>query len=179
MSASFTFGRVSSDATVASVHIHEPAEWILVVRVIGELDIATVPQLRTVLRRHLEWLQPCRLVLDLAGVTLLSSAALTLLLELHHHTRDHDQHLILAGAGHRAVHPPLRTSGLLALFDTRPSTEQALVGAAAYPAAGGHLRGATDPAHSPTRRGNRDENGMTDLDDQTSPDPPQITGSSL
>lgn len=133
MTASFTFGRVGGDAPVASARFDAPAHWILVVRIAGELDIATVPQLRTVLNEHLGWSRPCRLVLDLTGVTLLSSAALTLLLELHYCTRHHDEHLILVAAGHRAVHRPLRLTGLLALFDTRPTLDQALTGSGTSP----------------------------------------------
>ena len=117
------------ESPAAWVRFDQPAEWILVVRVLGELDGVTVPPLRRALDAQRRRTRPCRLVLDLAGVSLLSSAALTLLLELHHDTRDKDQHLILAGTGHRAVHRPLRVTGLLALFDTCPAVENALRGA--------------------------------------------------
>jgi len=133
VTASFTFGRVCGDAPVASARFDAPAHWILVVRITGELDTVTVPQLRPVLNEHLGWSRPCRLVLDLTGVTLLTSAALTLLLELQHSTRHHDEHLILVGAGHRAVHRPLRLTGLLPLFDTRPTLDQALTGSGTSP----------------------------------------------
>lgn len=119
------------DSPAAWVRFDEPAEWILVVRVLGELDIVTDPLLRIAVHAQLGRTRPCRVVLDLAGVTLLSSAALTLLLGIHHDARTRDQHLVLTGTGHRAVHRPLRVTGLLALFDTLPTAEHALVGSTA------------------------------------------------
>jgi anti-anti-sigma factor len=122
------YSLLHAESPAAWVRFDQPAEWILVVRVLGELDFVTVPLLRSALDAQRRRTRPCRVVLDLAGVTLLSSAALTLLLELHHDTRACDQHLVLAGAGHRAVHRPLRVTGLLALFDTVPAVEHALHG---------------------------------------------------
>jgi anti-anti-sigma factor len=119
------------DSPAAWVRFDEPAEWILVVRVLGELDVVTVPPLRAALHARLRGNRPCRLVLDLSGVTLLASAALTMLLELHHDARAGERHVVLAGTGHRAVHRPLRVTGLLTLFDTRPSVEHALRGSTA------------------------------------------------
>lgn len=123
------YRRLDPASPLAEVRFDAPADWILVVRVRGELDIVSVPLLRTAL--HARLTRPCRVVLDLAGVTLLTSAALTLLLELHHDTRESDRHLVLTGAGHRAVHRPLRMAGLLGLFDTRRGIEHALSGSRA------------------------------------------------
>ena len=125
MSASFTVSRVSTGPAAAWGRVDEPAGWILVVRVAGDLDIATVPPLRLALNRHLAWSRPRRLVVDLSGVTLLSSAALTLLLELDDPPTTPDRHLVLVGTDRRAVHRPLRVTGLLAQFDTRPDLESA------------------------------------------------------
>ena len=128
MSVGLAYHRLGPDTVSAWVGFDEPAGWLLVVRLRGELDIATVPPLRTVLDRRLRLSRPCRLVLDLTKVTLLSSAALRLLVELHRSARIHDQHLILTGTANPVVHRPLRMSGLLALFDTRPTVEYALTG---------------------------------------------------
>ena len=128
MNTDLEYLRLGPDVLSASVGFDEPAGWILVVRIRGALDIATVPPLRTVLDRRLRSSRPCRLVLDLTTVTLLSSAALRLLIELHRGARIHDRHLILTGIGNPVVHRPLRMSGLLALFDTRPTVEHALTG---------------------------------------------------
>ena len=85
-----------------------------------------------------------RLVLDLSRVTLLPSPALDLLRRLRRRCRVDDRHLVLVGTGHPAVHRPLRISGLLPLFDTRPTVASVLPGthapvrrAAARPACSG------------------------------------------
>ena len=59
-------------------------------------------------------------MLDLSGVSLLSSAGVDLLVRLHRRARAQDIHLVPIGAAHRAVHLPLRLTGALVLFDTRP-----------------------------------------------------------
>lgn len=128
MSEPSGYSVLCAESPTARVRFDEPAEWILVVRVVGELDAVTVPLLQIALDARRQRTRPCRLVIDLAGVTLLSSAALGLLQRLHHDTRDSDQHLVLTGTGHPAVHRPLRVTGLLALFDTRPTATQALTG---------------------------------------------------
>jgi anti-sigma B factor antagonist len=67
-----------------------------VVRVSGELDIATVPALTDVLR-GLE--QPCdRVVLDLSGLTFIDSTGLTLAVTEHQRAAKDGVELVLAGA---------------------------------------------------------------------------------
>ncbi|MGI9002792.1 MAG: STAS domain-containing protein [Pseudonocardia sp.] len=116
------------------VVVEEPVPWMLLVRVRGALDATTVLKLREIVDGRLTWSRPCRLVIELSDVTLLSSAGLDFLRHLHRRSRAEDVHLMLVGAGNRAVHRPLRLTGLLALFDTRPTVAHALVGSAACPA---------------------------------------------
>lgn len=63
-----------ADATWAGMDIavQEPVAGMVLVRVCGALDVATAPRLCSVMNRHLLSTRPCRLVLDLSGITLLS-----------------------------------------------------------------------------------------------------------
>jgi anti-anti-sigma factor len=109
-----------------SLEIEEVAPRTLLVRVRGELDDEATAQLRAALDRELAELPVSLLLVDLSRVTLLGSAALGLLLELHRRCRTEDRHLVLIGTGCPAVNRPLRVSGLLPLFDTRHTVAAAL-----------------------------------------------------
>ena len=93
---------------------------IRVVRVSGELDLATVPRLRAA---ALDDADPrVRLVVDLSGVTFLGSVALGVLLEC---LRDRSA-VQLVGTGHRPVSVLLRTTRLDALFPQQPTVDAAV-----------------------------------------------------
>jgi anti-anti-sigma factor len=67
-----------------------------------------------------------RALIDLSRVTMVGQEALRLLLHLHRRCRAENAHLVLIGTARPEVNRPLRTSGLLPLFDTRPSVHAAL-----------------------------------------------------
>jgi anti-anti-sigma factor len=92
----------------------------------GDLDTEATVRLRAVLDRELAAMPVHVLLVDLGRVTLLGSAAMGLLLELHRRSRVENRHLVLVATGCPAVHRPLRISGLLPLFDTRPTVQSAL-----------------------------------------------------
>ena len=104
----------------------EVAPRTLLVEVRGELDGAATEQLRAELDRKMAETRVPVLLVDLSHVTLLSSAAMRLLLELHRRCRVEDRHLVLVGTGRPAVNRPLRIAGLLPLFHTRLTVESAL-----------------------------------------------------
>jgi anti-sigma B factor antagonist len=109
-----------------NLKIEQAAARTLLVRVRGDLDAEAAAQLHAELTRELAELPASLLLFDLGRVTLLGSAALRLLLELRRRCRADDRHLILVGTACPAVHRPLRVSGLLPLFDTRPTIQAAL-----------------------------------------------------
>ncbi|WP_305783591.1 STAS domain-containing protein [Symbioplanes lichenis] len=100
----------------AQVELEEHPE-AAVVRVRASLDAAVTGQLRTVLARAAE-AHP-HLVVDLAGVPMLDTAALGALVRAHRAARRHDGTVCLAGAS-RVVITVLHTmhvDGLFPLFD--------------------------------------------------------------
>jgi anti-anti-sigma factor len=108
------------------VEIEEAGPRTLLVRVRGDLDGEATARLRVAVDRELAELLVSVLLVDLSRVTLLGSAALRLLLELHRRCRVDDRHLVLIGTGCPAVHRSLRISGLLPLFETRITVQAAL-----------------------------------------------------
>ena len=120
----------SSAQQLVNVAVERPLPRTIVVRPGGELDDAATEALEYVLQRQLDGSTPCRLVLDLHRVRLVSAAALNLLVRLHRRCRTRDVHLLLVGTAQPPVNRALRTSGLLPLFDTRPTVESATRGLA-------------------------------------------------
>ena len=118
----------------ARVEVAEPAPQTLLVTVHGDLDDPTLAHLRAVLDEQLGSdgrpgrARFSRVVLDLSRVTLLSAPAVELLRLLRRRCRTDHGHLVLVGTGRPAVHRPLRTSGVLPLFDTRATLRSALPG---------------------------------------------------
>ena len=110
------------------IEVEEPAPRTLLVTVRGALDEPATTTLRNVLDAELTSARFSRVVLDLGRVTLLGSPGLDLLRRLRRRCRVDGGHLVLVGAGHPAVHRPLRISGLLPLFDTRPTVRSVLQG---------------------------------------------------
>ena len=92
-----------------------------VLAVAGEVDSLTAPDLRDALGAALAAPDCRRLVLDLSGVTFLSSAGMSVLLNAREDTRSRSVELRLIGlADNRAVRRPLEVTGMLGLFHPHP-----------------------------------------------------------
>lgn len=104
---------------------------MLVARLVGELDLLSVPALEPVLDQQVARSHPCRLVLDLSRTRLLSACGVTFLVRQRQRSRAEHRHLVLVGASHRSVQRPLQITGELPLFDLTPSLGHALTGARA------------------------------------------------
>lgn len=109
-----------------SVEVTAPAPHTLLVTVRGALDDRSTARLHGILAAELTATRYSRVVLDLSEVTLLTAPALDLLRRLRRRCRVEGGHLILVGTGHPAVHRPLRISGVLPLFDARPTVRSVL-----------------------------------------------------
>ena len=117
------------DELLPAVEAEEPGPGTLLLRVRGAFDTVTGIALNTVLDEELDGRVFSRILLDLSRVTVLEQEALPVLHELRRRCRVAGVRLILIGAGRPVVHRQLRMSGLLALFDTRPTVQAALLGA--------------------------------------------------
>ena len=84
-------------------------------RVLGEIDLVTVPRLRSRAMAELARTSG-RLILDLRRVSFLGSSGLAVLLEIRQEALRHDIGLQLVTAS-RAVLRPLIATGLIELFD--------------------------------------------------------------
>lgn len=114
--------------TLPTVEAEELAPRTLLVRLRGDLDASGVARLTAVLDDELADGGFSRILVDLSRVTLLATAALTVLQQLRRRCRTQQLHLVLIGAGRPAVHRPLHIAGLLPLFDIRPTLQAALQG---------------------------------------------------
>ena len=114
--------------SASSVEAEEPAPRTLLLRIRDEFGAATHTQLADLLGAELDGPRISRILLDLSEVTALPPDGLRALRALRRRCRVENRHLVLVGAAHPAVHRPLRTSGLLPLFDTRPTVQTALRG---------------------------------------------------
>ena len=117
----------------ASAHLPQDAQWEpaagdllrmdvradpegpITLRVIGEIDLATAPLLRSRAMKHLVQ-TPGRLVLDLRRVEFLGSSGLAVLIEIRSEAMRRGIGLLLVTAS-RAVLRPLIATGLIELFD--------------------------------------------------------------
>jgi anti-anti-sigma factor len=109
-----------------ALEIEEAAPQTLLVRVRGDLDAGATARMHAELDEELAGAAIARVLIDLSRVTLVGQEALHLLLHLHRRCRAENAHLVLIGTARPEVNRPLRTSGLLPLFDTRPSLQAAL-----------------------------------------------------
>jgi anti-sigma B factor antagonist len=93
-----------------SVEVAPSGAGVVTVSPTGEIDFVTAPALRSAL---LSCLHPpvTRVIVDLAGVTFLNSAGLTVLAEAHHLAQAEGIRLALSG-GRRAVLRPLQITDL-------------------------------------------------------------------
>ena len=114
--------------SLPAVEAEDPAPRTLLLRVRGTFDGLTGIQLNTLLDDEVDDRTCSRILLDLSRVTELAPEALGVLQDLRRRCRVRRLQLVLVGSGHPAVHRPLRVSGLLALFDTRPTVQAALYG---------------------------------------------------
>jgi anti-sigma B factor antagonist len=99
---------------------------VIVIDVIGELDMATAPQLRAYLVEKTAP-RPAHVVVDLRGVTFLAAYGLGLLVAAHQGGDDIHGELHLTGVRFsRAVKRALDLSGLSALFDVHDNQDALL-----------------------------------------------------
>jgi anti-anti-sigma factor len=103
-----------------------PCNGVLVLCLHAAVDQPCCQVLQSRIEDELRREPTCRVIVDLHDVTLLSAAAIGMLLHLRRLTWRRDMRLVLAGASHHAVHLPLHTAGVLPLFDTRPTVQHAL-----------------------------------------------------
>lgn len=117
-----------ADQPVPEVALAVVAETVVpgvaVVRPAGDIDSATVDQLRDVVDAQLAG-GAQHLVLDLARVDFLGSAGLALLVQQREAAIERDGALRIAAAP-RAASRPLQLTGLAELFDTYPDVEAAV-----------------------------------------------------
>lgn len=102
------------------------------VRVAGELDLLTAPQLDYRLLSQIKG-RGGHVVVDLSAVTFLAAAGLGSLIRAREAATRHDTELCLTGVDHRAAARPLEITRLRATFAIHPSTKSviAAVGAQA------------------------------------------------
>lgn len=118
----------SPSHTVLTIVIDQPAPGVVVVRVGGELDMSSAPDLDGVVRSLLPGSPPRGLVLDLTELTFLGSHGIALLVELHDRTIEEERTYALRLVGIRpAVARILTMTGVLAMFDVHDTVGSALL----------------------------------------------------
>ena len=110
------------DAEVLRVAIDQPIPGVRVVRVAGELDMQTAPQLHCCLLSQIDG-RGGHVVVDLSKVTFLGAAGLESLVRARQAATCRHIKLRLTGVDHRAVARPLEIAGLLPTFAIHPLTE--------------------------------------------------------
>ena len=115
-----------SDGLPITVAVHWPRPQVCLVRLRGELDVATVPLLAGLLREHTRP-GPDHLVVDLAGVRFLASAGVGLILSAMHNDDGIHGRLHLLGV-HRnhMVSRVLDLTGILPLLDIHDTLDELL-----------------------------------------------------
>lgn len=107
------------------VMIDQPVPGVRVVRVAGELDLLTAPQLDSRLLSQIKG-RGGHVVVDLSAVTYLAAAGLGSLVSAREAATRHDIELCLTGVDHRAVARPLEITRLRATFAIHPSTKSVI-----------------------------------------------------
>jgi anti-sigma B factor antagonist len=103
-----------------------PAQGQVVIKVGGEVDMLTSPQLRFAVLDHFEPDAGVELVvLDLDGVTFLGTSGLAVLIEVREAAHAAGVELRLACTARRVLRP-LTIAGLIPLFDIHDTVERAL-----------------------------------------------------
>jgi anti-sigma B factor antagonist len=103
----------------------EQLDGVVVVRIDGELDLLTVPELQMGLYPAIAG-SAGAVVIDLAGVQFLSSTGLRLLLSIHADLTAENRPLRLATGGGRSVVRPLEITGQHRQQDVYPDVSSAL-----------------------------------------------------
>lgn len=105
-----------------SVSIVEDGPGRVIITLVGEVDMHTVPRLDTVLRN----LDPAttRIIIDLTGVDFLGSAGLKALVSAQRAAERTRAKLALVASG-PTVHRPLDVTGLTDMFEMHPDLAQA------------------------------------------------------
>ena len=93
-----------------------PAPNCVVLTVLGEIDLVTVPGLESAIAQHVA-AAPC-LVIDLSGVTFFGSAGVTALVWLSRHGEAQGKHVRVVATS-RIVTGPLELTGLLDRLDVQ------------------------------------------------------------
>lgn len=119
-----TAGTPSPDENGAVVT--ERAEDAVVLRVTGELDLATAPKLQQKVDTALREAPPAVLVIDLSAVTFLASAGMAVLVAAHRRGGEHTKVRVVAAG--RVTLRPLELTKLTTELAVFPTTEQALAG---------------------------------------------------
>lgn len=88
------------------------------VRISGDLDLATVPQVRERLHDALSG-KPARLVVDLDDCSFVDASALTMLVDVHRRVARTGGELVLRGCSPRVLRL-LSLTGLRRVFQTEP-----------------------------------------------------------
>jgi anti-anti-sigma factor len=114
------------DGPPPAVEVEEPAPRTLLLRVRGTFDEAADLEMTRIVDDRLGAPGVSRVVIDLAGVTSLTSAGVSTLHRLHRACRVTGVHLVLVGTANPAAHRYLYLTGLLPLVDARPTVQAAL-----------------------------------------------------
>lgn len=94
----------------------------------GEIDVATGPQLRTVLSAHLAAPDAEAVVVDLRGVTFMGSTAIAVLVDANWEAGQRGKSVRLVVGDSRAVLRPLEAAGVANLFAEYPDVADAVSG---------------------------------------------------
>ena len=99
---------------------------MIVISVVGDLDMETVPELRAYLADRTAP-GPSHLVLDLSGVSFLSSHGLSLLIEAYEgHSGSHGELHLTGVSANRAVERVLDLTGMTSVFDIHDDRDELL-----------------------------------------------------
>jgi anti-sigma B factor antagonist len=112
-------------AEALRVVIDQSMPGVRVVRVAGELDMLTAPQLASCLLSQID-ARGGHIVVDISKVTLLGAAGLGSLVRAREAATCHHVELHLAGVDHRAVARPLEITELRPTFSIHPSAESVI-----------------------------------------------------
>jgi anti-anti-sigma factor len=96
-----------------------------IVHVAGEVDMSNSRKLRETLLDLIQKRKLKKLVIDLAAVPSMDSSGIATLMEGLHEAKKVDGNIILVGV-HESLRGVLSLTGLLGVFDIRPSVEDAL-----------------------------------------------------
>jgi anti-sigma B factor antagonist len=100
----------------------------IVLAAVGDVDVATGPQLRALLSDALGEAGIEAVVLDLRGVTFMGSTAIAVLVDAHWEAGQAGKSLRLVAGDSRSVVRPLEAAGVASMFADYPDVEKALRG---------------------------------------------------